>query len=62
MESILFYIAVEQAVIELSNNLVPFFEPLFYDQLLFPSRNLRWNKLQDAIPPEIGELKSLTHL
>ena len=29
---------------------------------LFPSRNLRWNKLQDAIPPEIGELKSLTHL
>lgn len=30
--------------------------------LLFPCRNLRWNKLQDAIPPEIGELKSLTHL
>ncbi|CAL5375753.1 unnamed protein product [Camellia sinensis] len=24
--------------------------------------NLRWNKLQDVIPPEIGELKSLTHL
>ncbi|KAK4403091.1 hypothetical protein Sango_1049800 [Sesamum angolense] len=24
--------------------------------------NLRWNKLQDAIPPEIGELKQLTHL
>lgn len=24
--------------------------------------NLRWNKLQDTIPPEIGELKSLTHL
>ncbi|KAI3914638.1 hypothetical protein MKW92_034768 [Papaver armeniacum] len=24
--------------------------------------NLRWNKLQDAIPPEIGELKRLTHL
>ncbi|KAL2460372.1 Remorin C domain-containing protein [Abeliophyllum distichum] len=28
-----------------------------------PNRsNLRWNKLQDAIPPEIGELKQLTHL
>ncbi|KAK4358024.1 hypothetical protein RND71_023634 [Anisodus tanguticus] len=25
-------------------------------------RNLRWNKLQDVIPPEIGELKQLTHL
>ncbi|KAF6173513.1 hypothetical protein GIB67_042643 [Kingdonia uniflora] len=25
-------------------------------------RNLRWNKLQDVIPPEIGELKRLTHL
>lgn len=24
--------------------------------------NLRWNKLQDVIPPEIGELKKLTHL
>ncbi|KAF5959129.1 hypothetical protein HYC85_000338, partial [Camellia sinensis] len=24
--------------------------------------NLRWNKLQDVIPLEIGELKSLTHL
>lgn len=24
--------------------------------------NLRWNKLQDVIPPEIGELKRLTHL
>lgn len=24
--------------------------------------NLRWNKLQDSIPPEIGELKQLTHL
>ncbi|THF98401.1 hypothetical protein TEA_025689 [Camellia sinensis var. sinensis] len=24
--------------------------------------NLRWNKLQDVIPPEIEELKSLTHL
>ncbi|CAL5363674.1 unnamed protein product [Camellia sinensis] len=23
---------------------------------------MRWNKLQDVIPPEIGELKSLTHL
>jgi Leucine-rich repeat (LRR) protein len=26
------------------------------------TRNLRWNKLQDVIPPEIGELKRLTHL
>ncbi|GMP49867.1 hypothetical protein CsSME_00016697 [Camellia sinensis var. sinensis] len=26
------------------------------------SGNLRWNKLQDVIPPKIGELKSLTHL
>lgn len=26
------------------------------------SRNLRWNKLQDVIPAEIGELKRLTHL
>lgn len=25
-------------------------------------RNLRWNKLQDIIPPEIGELKKLTNL
>ncbi|KAM3379200.1 hypothetical protein P3S68_011614 [Capsicum galapagoense] len=25
-------------------------------------RNVRWNKLQDVIPPEIGELKQLTHL
>jgi len=25
-------------------------------------RNLRWNKLQDVLPPEIGELKKLTHL
>ncbi|KAK4376612.1 hypothetical protein RND71_002908 [Anisodus tanguticus] len=25
-------------------------------------RNLRWNKLQDVIPLEIGELKQLTHL
>ncbi|KAL9253075.1 hypothetical protein AKJ16_DCAP00149 [Drosera capensis] len=24
--------------------------------------NLRWNKLQDVLPPEIGELKSVTHL
>ncbi|WZZ37156.1 hypothetical protein YC2023_020557 [Brassica napus] len=24
--------------------------------------NLRWNKLQDVIPPEVGELKRLTHL
>ncbi|KAL8465729.1 hypothetical protein ACS0TY_034993 [Phlomoides rotata] len=24
--------------------------------------NLRWNKLQDSIPPEIGELKQPTHL
>ncbi|PHT39648.1 hypothetical protein CQW23_18502 [Capsicum baccatum] len=24
--------------------------------------NVRWNKLQDVIPPEIGELKQLTHL
>jgi len=25
-------------------------------------RNLRWNKLQDVLPSEIGELKKLTHL
>ena len=25
-------------------------------------RNLRWNKLQDVLPPEIGTLKRLTHL
>ncbi|PHT95568.1 hypothetical protein T459_03450 [Capsicum annuum] len=24
--------------------------------------NVRWNKLQDVIPPEIGELKQLAHL
>ncbi|XP_028087108.1 probable leucine-rich repeat receptor-like protein kinase At1g35710 [Camellia sinensis] len=33
-----------------------------YFCFLFLSSNLRWNKLQDVIPPEIGELKSLTHL
>ncbi|KAG6397784.1 hypothetical protein SASPL_144245 [Salvia splendens] len=34
----------------------------FLSLVLFHSHNLRWNKLQDSIPPEIGELKQLTHL
>ncbi|KAK8515875.1 hypothetical protein V6N12_016181 [Hibiscus sabdariffa] len=25
-------------------------------------RNLRWNKLQDVLPPEMGDLERLTHL
>lgn len=35
---------------------------LFFTYFYFCASNLRWNKLQDVIPPEIGELKSLTHL
>ncbi|CAL5360601.1 unnamed protein product [Camellia sinensis] len=31
-------------------------------KLYCKTSNLRWNKLQDVIPPKIGELKSLTHL
>lgn len=29
---------------------------------VFSNRNLRWNKLQYVLPPEIGGLKSLTFL
>lgn len=52
---------------EMSNNAVIIFNQMFdvlsvpYNSCIF-DRNLRWNKLQDVIPPEIGELKKLTHL
>ncbi|KAF5944268.1 hypothetical protein HYC85_018345 [Camellia sinensis] len=46
--------ASEAAIILLPSNITVF--------TLDFSGNLRWNKLQDVIPPEIGELKSLTHL
>lgn len=50
----------------MSNNAIIFYETFYIPSMSYNScifdRNLRWNKLQDVIPPEIGELKKLTHL
>ena len=45
-----------------SFGLLTWYFAFYVDLLFFLLSNLRWNKLQDIIPPEIGELKSLTHL